>query len=221
MLSTNIAGIELDCCIYNASGPRTYSTEALKKIADSKSGAVLAKSATLNKCDGNELPRSLNKLPLGPDYCQGAINSEGLPNGGIEYYLSEENIKQIGLRGKPYIVSLSGLSAADNLEMLERVVKASSTGVTAVELNLACPNIPDKPIVAYDFEQVDKLLQTLHSRGLLSQTVPAGVKLAPYFDEAHIHRVVEIITKYPCATSSAVTPSPTDWLWMQTTNVRV
>jgi dihydroorotate dehydrogenase len=26
--------------------------------------------------------------------------------------------------------------------------------INAVELNLACPNIPGKPTVAYDFEQV-------------------------------------------------------------------
>jgi len=41
MLKTTIADITLDCCIYNASGPRTGSIEALQKVAESKSGSVL------------------------------------------------------------------------------------------------------------------------------------------------------------------------------------
>jgi len=85
MLRTSIAGIELESCIYNASGPRTGSIEALAKIAKSKAGAVLSKSATLLKQDGNPLPRSINKVSLGEKYCEGSINSEGLPNYGIDY----------------------------------------------------------------------------------------------------------------------------------------
>jgi dihydroorotate dehydrogenase len=83
--STIISGIPLDCCVYNASGPRTGSVEALLKIGESKSGAVLSKSATLIKQDGNPLPRFVNKVALGDKYCEGSINSEGLPNFGIDY----------------------------------------------------------------------------------------------------------------------------------------
>ena len=41
MLKTTIADITLDCCIYNASGPRTGTIEALQKVAESKSGSLL------------------------------------------------------------------------------------------------------------------------------------------------------------------------------------
>eukprot|EP01031_Cornospumella_fuschlensis_P041127 gene41127-50175_t len=78
--ATRVAGIPLESCVYNASGPRTGSVEALLKIAQSKAGAVLSKSATLMKQDGNTLPRFVNKIDLGETYCQGSINSEGLPN---------------------------------------------------------------------------------------------------------------------------------------------
>lgn len=84
MLKTTIAGVPLGCCIYNASGPRTGTVEALVKIAESQAGAVLCKSATLKKQDGNPLPRFVNKVNLG-DRCQGSLNSEGLPNAGIDY----------------------------------------------------------------------------------------------------------------------------------------
>lgn len=84
MLHTIVGGVELHCCIYNASGPRTGTEEALAKISQSRSGAVLSKSATLIKQDGNPLPRFVNKVKLG-EYCDGSLNSEGLPNYGIEY----------------------------------------------------------------------------------------------------------------------------------------
>lgn len=82
--ATEIAGIPLSSCIYNASGPRTGSVEALLKIAASRSGCVLSKSATLLKQDGNPMPRFVNKIALGK-YCEGSINAEGLPNQGIGY----------------------------------------------------------------------------------------------------------------------------------------
>jgi dihydroorotate dehydrogenase (fumarate) len=78
MLKTTVAGFDLDCCIYNASGPRTGTIEALEKIGASKSGVILSKSATLNSQDGNSLPRFLNKIELGPGLCNGSMNSEGL-----------------------------------------------------------------------------------------------------------------------------------------------
>ena len=48
-LETEIAGIPLSSCIYNASGPRTTTKGMLVNIGESKSGAVLGKSCTLNK----------------------------------------------------------------------------------------------------------------------------------------------------------------------------
>ena len=56
-LSTTVAGIPLTSCVYNASGPRTGSSAAMKKIAASAAGAILAKSATVESQKGNDMPR--------------------------------------------------------------------------------------------------------------------------------------------------------------------
>jgi dihydroorotate dehydrogenase len=56
-LSVTLAGVPLTSCIYNASGPRTGSSAAMSKIAQSASGGVLAKSATVASQKGNDLPR--------------------------------------------------------------------------------------------------------------------------------------------------------------------
>lgn len=194
MLATSIAGIELDCCIYNASGPRTGSIDALQKIGNSKSGAILSKSATLAAQDGNEMPRFINKIDLGNSLCDGSVNSEGLPNYGIDYYISGDAISSLTVFNKPYIVSLSGLSLKDNLEMLTRAYEVD--GITAIELNLACPNIPGKPTIAYDFQQMEDVLQQVTSHPSFGKK-PLGVKLAPYFDFPYFEQATTIISKYP------------------------
>ena len=108
--------------------------------------------------------------------------------------LSSEAKETLTQYNKPYIISISGLSLQDNLEMLTRALQASF--VTAIELNLACPNIPGKPIIAYDFEQFEEVLLQITSHKLY-HTKPVGIKLAPYFDMPHFERVISIIIKYP------------------------
>eukprot|EP01034_Spumella_vulgaris_P024117 gene24117-30425_t len=167
MLNSSVGGLHLACCVYNASGPRTYSVEALTKIAESRSGAVLAKSS---------------------------INSEGLPNSGVDYYISTETVSAVTAFGKPYIVSLSGFTLSDNLEMLKNVLNAK--GIDAIELNLACPNIPGKSITAYDFDMMEKTLQQVSSLPQFA-SIPVGIKLPPYFDVGHVQHAATILAKYP------------------------
>ncbi len=38
-LATSVGGVPLACCVYNASGPRSGTREALGKIAESRAGA--------------------------------------------------------------------------------------------------------------------------------------------------------------------------------------
>jgi len=212
----------------------------------------------LNKQDGNPLPRFINKIDIGRNYCHGSINSEGLPNAGIDYcklillllfiiiiiidsccmnhiifynvtimfcatflaiYLSmkllltniildisEEATKTLASYGKPYIISISGLNLNDNLEMLTKIYSSSSSSsssssinnnnIAAIELNLACPNIIGKPIIAYDFEQLEIVLEQVTSLSNY-HNIPCGIKLPPYFDISHYEKMINIIIKYP------------------------
>eukprot|EP00943_MAST-04B_sp_MAST-4B-sp1_P001294 g1294.t1 len=193
-LETDIAGIPLASCIYNASGPRTTTKGMLVKIGESKSGAVLGKSCTLNKQSGNPMPRAIQNIDLG-EGCHGSINSEGLPNNGIDYYISEDLVGAVTATGKPYIVSLSGKNIDENLEMLERACDVD--GISAIELNLACPNVPGKPVIAYDFEQMDDVIDQICTNEIFQNSGKIlGVKLAPYFDIPHFKRAADIINSY-------------------------
>ena len=190
-LKTTVAGIPMDCCIYNASGPRTGSAAALAKIAASKSGGVLAKSATVLKQIGNPQPRTWQSDDA-------SLNSEGLPNSGIDYYLDETTIAEsLGTSGKPYMVSISGKTLDDNLLMIKRVIEVNKkTGkISCLELNLACPNIIGKPIIAYDFEQMKTVLSKVAAVPGI-QSLKLGVKLPPYFDGPHFEAAAAVLNAH-------------------------
>ena len=160
------------------------------------------------KQSGNPLP-PLKKIPLNGKLCEGSINSEGLPNAGIDYYISDTVLDGVAATGKPYIVSLSGLKVEHNVEMLGRIVEAHGKApkkIAGVELNLACPNIPGKPTVALDFEQMDDVLkQVLGHKGFEQSGLPLGIKLAPYFDGPHYDAAAAIINKHKSRIAYVVT----------------
>ena len=186
-LACTLAGIDLECAIFNASGPRTGAREALARISASAAGAVLAKSATVNGQDGNVKPRTWQGDAA-------SLNSEGLPNKGIDYYLDAATVAAAkGGTGKPYFVSLSGKNLAENLEMLRRADRIE--GVSAIELNLACPNVIGHPIIAYDFDQMEAVLDEVEKIVL---SVPLGIKMPPYFDFQHFQKAAALLNTYDC-----------------------
>ncbi|KAL3796148.1 hypothetical protein HJC23_000651 [Cyclotella cryptica] len=198
-LSTTIGGIPLSSCIYNASGPRTGSSAAMSKIAASSSGGVLAKSATVANQTGNDQPRTWHD-----ENGSASLNSEGLPNNGIEYYIDPKTIAEtMGDQSKPYMVSISGKCLNDNLLMLGQISDAinqnPSINIAAVELNLACPNIVGKPTIGYDFEQMEDVMKQVTSLPCFKGSKPLfrlGVKMPPYFDRPHFEQAAAILNKY-------------------------
>jgi dihydroorotate dehydrogenase (fumarate) len=191
-ISTTIGGIELSTCVYNASGPRTGSSAALAKIAGSAAGAILTKSATVGSQTGNPQPRTWHS----PDD-KASMNSEGLPNSGIDYYIDPNTMSET-LEGcpegttKPYMVSISGKTLNDNLDMLDRISKVQDK-IACVELNLACPNVIGKPIIAYDFDQMRMILKTIQSK---KYSFILGLKLPPYLDSKHLQEAAAVINDY-------------------------
>lgn len=180
-LSTTIAGVNLNSYLMNASGPKCTTWEELKVIGESASATVVTKSCTMAFREGNPEPR-YSDLPLG------SIQSMGLPNLGYKAYL--EMVPKLKSLNKPVVVSISGFSIEDNIEM---VTAFQQSDVDLIEVNFSCPNIPGKAQVAYDFEQVETALSALTTLG----DKPLGIKLAPYFDMSHFIAMATILKKFP------------------------
>ena len=183
----------------NASGVSCTNTEDLENLLSTNCGAIVTKSCTLEKRLGNPEPRYFD-IPFG------SINSMGLPNNGIHYYLNfiEQHQQQTN---KLQILSVAGLSFNENIELLK--IANSCNSLQVVELNLSCPNIAGKPQTGYDFDASDKLLQEAFT---IYQN-PLAVKLPPYFDMAHFDAMATVLSKYPLAYLCCVCYSRIWWHW--------
>jgi dihydroorotate dehydrogenase (fumarate) len=181
MISTTIAGIPFKSPIWNAAGAWCVTEAELNDLGKSAAGAITTKSCTKEFREGNPEPR-YSTLP------HGSINSSGLPNLGYKKYI--EILPALKTQGKPIILSVSGLSLADNLEIVNA---ANDSEADIIELNLSCPNIVGKPQVGYDFEQMDRVLKEV----IAVCNKPLGIKLPPYFDNVHFEMAANVIGKYP------------------------
>ncbi len=178
-LSTTLAGIPLNSCILNASGPRDTTLEELQALQTSESAAIMMKSCTIDSRPGNPEPRYV-------EFTGGAQQSMGLPNHGYQAYLEYAQILK-ETSPKPIVASVSGLSPEDNLHIIQAF---QDTPVDAIELNLSCPNIPGKPQTAYDLTATDRLLEQIQS------TKPLGLKLPPLLDPALVRDFCSCITQH-------------------------
>lgn len=158
--------------------------EELEEVKDSAAGTFVTKTATLKARAGNPEPR-YQDVPLG------SINSMGLPNHGLDYYLDYLLELQQTEPNRTFFLSLVGLSLEETHALLKKVQASDFKGLT--ELNLSCPNVPGKPQIAYDFETTEKILSEVFDYF----TKPLGIKLPPYFDMAHFDQAAAIFNKFP------------------------
>lgn len=215
MLSTTFLDHNLPTCIYNASGPKcTHLTELISLAQCPYTAATLTKSTTLLPREGNPHPRywesdisSVNKA------IDMTINSTGLANVGYQAYGEyAQAIKEINAR-KPYIVSMAGLSMADNLTMIkyynDLVFDKGINNIDAIELNLSCPNVIGKPQIGYDMDVTEDILRRIYddsNSSLLSSLsyIPIGLKMPPYFDQIHISNMADLLNQFPICSVTCI-----------------
>lgn len=198
-ISSQIADIKFDGLFINASGVHCQLTSDLDELQTSGFVAgVVTKSATIAARAGNPAPRYI-------DLAHGSINSMGLPNQGFDYYLNYALTNP----EKPVILSVAGLSVAENIEMLTKIQDSNFNGLT--ELNLSCPNVIGKPQLAYDFEATEEILTAVFK----FFKKPLGVKLPPYFDLVHFDQMANILNKFPLSHVNSIN-SIGNGLWIDT-----
>ena len=183
-LRTQIAGFSFDNCLMNAAGVSCMTVEELEAVRQSAAGSFVTKTATLEARAGNPEPR-YRDVPLG------SINSMGLPNQGIDYYLDYLLSLQESQPERTFFLSLVGMSPDETHTLLKKVQNSGFKGIT--ELNLSCPNVPGKPQIAYDFETTERILG--EAFGYFDK--PLGIKLPPYFDIVHFDQAAEVFNRHP------------------------
>lgn len=184
-LKTNFYNQTFENPFMNASGVHCMSIEDIDGLAQSAAGSFVTKSATKAARAGNPEPRYINL-----DF--GSINSMGLPNNGLDYYLEDAIRRQKATPDKAFILSVASYEGFNEyVENMRAIQDSDYDGL--VELNLSCPNVPGKPQMAYDFEDTHRLLSEITA----FYTKPFGVKLPPYFDLLHFDQMAKILNQFP------------------------
>ncbi|MBN3033018.1 MAG: dihydroorotate dehydrogenase [Candidatus Saganbacteria bacterium] len=126
-----LAGIELKNPVMVASGTFGWGREYADYLDLNKLGAIVTKSITLLPREGNPPPRIV-ETP------SGMLNSIGLQNEGLDYFLKED-LPFLAKFATPLIVNIAGESAEEYAELAKRLSR--ETAVKGIEVNISCPNV--------------------------------------------------------------------------------
>jgi dihydroorotate dehydrogenase (NAD+) catalytic subunit len=148
-------GIRLDHRIVNASG--TFDAIAARRafgdalFDDFPFAAFVSKTVTLAPRQGNPPPRLW-------ELAGGMINSIGLPNKGLAGYLRED-LPRLGELPVPLIVNVMGSRREDVVRLVAAFSERDE--VSALELNVSCPNVKTGLIMGADPRELAALLDVV------------------------------------------------------------
>jgi len=113
-------------------------------------GAIVPKTVTLHAQKGNPPPRIV-ETP------SGMINAIGIENPGMDVFI-ENKLAALKKIGVPLIPSISGKTDKEFQVMVEKL-NAVPRGISAIELNLSCPNLRHKVLVAQDPKAIVRVVK--------------------------------------------------------------
>jgi dihydroorotate dehydrogenase (NAD+) catalytic subunit len=167
-LRTKLGHIELPNPVLTASGCAGAGRELAKFNDVARLGAVVTKSVMLGPRSGRATPR-MAETP------SGMLNSIGLQGPGIDSFL-QRDLPWLLTRGARAVVSIAGSSAAEYAELARRL--SDAPGVTAIEVNISCPNVEDRGTVfACDPTAAATVVESVRSNARYD--IPVFAKLSP------------------------------------------
>jgi dihydroorotate dehydrogenase (NAD+) catalytic subunit len=164
--ATTFCGIELAHPVVNGSG-------TLDALASGTLGvsAFVTKTVTLKPRAGNP-PVRIGETPAG------MVNSIGLANPGLDRFC-QHHLPRLAELGVPVIVSIGGWSREEYATAVRRV--AADDAVSAIELNVSCPNVDTGCIsIGTDPAETRALLERCRAetdRPLLAKLTPSVADL--------------------------------------------
>ena len=161
-----------------ASGTFGYAKEMETVVDLSRLGGIVPKTVTLAPRPGNKPPRTV-------ETASGLLNSIGLDNDGIDEFLRTK-LPYLQTLGVPIILSIAAKNVEECPIFGEKL--GDVDGLTAVELNVSCPNVSGGVDFATDPILCERIVAELRK----SVRLPIIVKLTPNVaDIASIARAAE------------------------------
>ena len=165
-LDVKIKDLILKNPVMTASGTFGYGQEYEDFIDIDRLGGIIVKGTTLEPREGNNYPR-MAETP------SGMLNSVGLQNKGVDYFI-KNLYPQIKHYKTNIIVNVSGSTVEDYVKTAEKLNELEN--IPAIELNISCPNVKQggmifgtNPVAA---AEVTKAVRNVYKKTLI-------VKLSP------------------------------------------
>ena len=164
-LRVQLGRLSLPNPILVASGTFGYAREMEQIVDLSRLGGILPKTITAEPRIGNTPWRTV-------ETSAGLLNSIGLDNDGIETFI-EHHLPYLATVGAPIIVSIAGRNIEQYVTLAQQLEQAS--GVSAVELNISCPNVSGGVDYGTDPELCGQLVAAVRA----ACSLPLLAKLTP------------------------------------------
>lgn len=165
-LRVRIGEVELANPVIAASGTFGYGGEFAELVNLSRLGGIVVKGLSLHPEIGNPTPRIVETPG-------GMLNSIGLQNIGAQVFL-DEKLPFLRRFGTAVIANIWGRTVEEYIAVAERLDGAE--GLTALELNISCPNIKEGGI---SFGTNPRLTEEVTRAVREASGLPLWVKLTP------------------------------------------
>ena len=132
-LNVNIGGLEFRNPVLMASGTFGYGMEYEDFVDLSQLGGIFVKGTTLHPREGNDYPRMA-------ETASGMLNSVGLQNKGVDYFISYiyPVIRDMDTH---FMVNVSGSTIEEYVACAEKIDALHK--IPGIELNISCPNVKE------------------------------------------------------------------------------
>lgn len=164
-LNVSLGRLYLANPIMVASGTFGYAREMQEIVDLPRLGAVLPKTITAQPRIGNAPWRTV-------ETSGGLLNAIGLDNDGVDAFLAN-HLPYLATIGTAVVVSVAGRTEDDFVQLAERV--GTQPGVSAIELNLSCPNVSGGVDFGTDAESCRSVVAAVRA----ATDVPILAKLTP------------------------------------------
>lgn len=186
-LAIHLPGLTMKNPIMPASGCFGFGREFSQFYDLSELGAIAIKATTHEPRYGNPTPRVA-------ETAAGMLNAIGLQNPGLEKVMSEE-LPWLEQFDVPILANVAGSEVEDYVEVAEKISTAAN--VTALELNISCPNVKQGGIA---FGTVPEVAFELTKLVKEASSVPVYVKLSP-----NVTDIVEMAKAVEAAGADGIT----------------
>ena len=166
-IPTTLGPISLHNPVLVASGTFGSGREAAPIVDVGKLGGVIVKSMTVVPWKGKPTPR-MSETP------SGMLNAIGIQNKGVDHFITED-LPWLVKHNATVFASIAGNTVEEFVRVADKL--RTARGITAVELNISCPNLEDRNnMFAHSIDATWSVVKAVKAA---LKRVPVFAKLSP------------------------------------------